>query len=135
MFRLVLMFFGILCTVFLSPQPIKAVDLVDYNIHWTAVGDDGLEGTAATYDIRISPAPITSANWATAAQLINEPIPSIAGTRESYTITDLQPGFTYYVAIKTADEVPNWSDLSNVLMIVIPDITPPAAITTLSSGS
>ncbi|MFC0335641.1 hypothetical protein ACFOLF_21400 [Paenibacillus sepulcri] len=31
---------------------------------WTAPGDDGTTGTAASYDIRVSTAPITDANFA-----------------------------------------------------------------------
>lgn len=110
--------------------PVKAAD---YNIHWTAVGDDGLEGTATTYDIRISEIPITEENWITAMQLIGEPTPQVAGAHETYTIHNLQTGQSYYIAMKVADEVPNWSGLSNVVMINIPDITPPAAVTTLSA--
>jgi hypothetical protein len=81
---------------------------------WTAPGDDGNEGTATTYDIRYSTEPITNANWDSASQVDGEPAPQPAGSAESFTVTDLEHSTRYYFAIKTADEVPNWSGLSNV---------------------
>lgn len=101
-------------------------------ITWTAVGDDGLIGTATTYDIRISPVPITPETWSAATQLDGEPTPHVAGTLENYVLRGLETGKTYYVALKTADEVPNWSDISNVVVVLIPDTTPPAGCTTLA---
>jgi hypothetical protein len=38
----------------------------------------------------------------------------VAGSSETLTVTGLSPDTTYYFAMKTADEVPNWSGLSNV---------------------
>jgi len=51
--------------------------------------------------------------WDFASQVTNEPEPSPGKTPESMTIGGLEPGASYYFAIKTADEVPNWADLSN----------------------
>jgi len=81
---------------------------------WTAPGDDGNVGTASQYDIRYSTSPITDANWASATQCTGEPSPQPAGSGESFVVTGLNPSTTYYFALKTADEVPNWSSLSNV---------------------
>ncbi|MFH1701766.1 MAG: T9SS type A sorting domain-containing protein [Candidatus Zixiibacteriota bacterium] len=86
-------------------------------VSWTAPGDDGRFGYANRYDIRYSTLPITDANWATATQVQNEPNPKVANTTESFAITGLASGIQYYIAIKAADEVPNWSGLSNVLTI------------------
>ena len=51
-------------------------------------------------------------------------------------ITGLLPDTDYYFAMKTADEVPNWSTLSNVAAIRTgpssSDIIPPAAVTNLA---
>jgi phosphodiesterase/alkaline phosphatase D-like protein len=80
---------------------------------WTAPGDDGNIGTATTYDIRYSTSAITSANFASAISVIGEPAPKVAGSAETYTVLDLSSSTSYYFAIKTADEVPNWSGLSN----------------------
>jgi len=86
------------------------VDLV-----WTAPGDDGAVGTAVTYDIRYSTSIIDDSNWASATEVTGEPTPSIAGTVEAMTVTDLDEGTIYYFAIKTLDEVPNTSGISNIV--------------------
>jgi predicted outer membrane repeat protein len=84
-------------------------------LNWTAPGDDGDIGTAAQYDIRYSTSEITEENWDSAMQCTGEPAPKPAGEPETFTVTDLSPDTTYYFALKTADEVPNWSGLSNVV--------------------
>jgi hypothetical protein len=105
-------------------------------ISWTAVGDDGLVGTASQYDIRFSTATITDANWASATQVTGEPLPQIAGTTEEFTVTGLVPSTSYYFAIKVADDVPNWSTLSNVVLkTTAVEATPPVAISNLATGS
>jgi alpha-tubulin suppressor-like RCC1 family protein len=104
---------------------------------WTAPGDDGSAGTASTYDIRYSTAAMTEANWASASQCSGEPAPKVAGSAETFTVTGLSPDTTYYLAIKTADEVPNWSALSNVpnrQTAVAADTSPPAAVTGLAAS-
>ncbi len=103
-------------------------------LHWTAPGDDNNAGTASQYDVRYSTSPITDANWTSALQASGEPTPQAAGTPESFTVTGLLPATSYYFAIKTADEVPNWSPLSNVVMIATDqETTAPSAITNLST--
>lgn len=105
-------------------------------ISWTAPGDDGTTGTATAYDIRYSTSPITAANWDAAIQITDEPTPSAPGSTESYTISGLQESTVYYVAIKTSDEVPNWSGLSNILSIATTgDQTPPSAIDDLQAST
>jgi hypothetical protein len=80
---------------------------------WTAPGDDGSSGTASQYDIRYSTSITTTGNWDSATQATGEPAPQIAGTTQTMTVTGLSPSNNYYFAMKTADEVPNWSGLSN----------------------
>jgi hypothetical protein len=82
-------------------------------LSWTAPGDNGLVGIASQYDIRYSTSPITNANWAAAAKVLNLPAPRPAGNREIFKVTGLLPATTYYLALKTADSKPNWSVLSN----------------------
>ena len=67
---------------------------------WTAPGDDGSTGTAASYDIRYSTATITSANWSNATPLTTVPVPVAAGTTQSKLVRGLSPGTTYYFAMK-----------------------------------
>jgi len=82
---------------------------------WTSPGNDANIGTATRYDIRYSASNITESNWANATQFAGEPLPQLAGTSQSYTVVGLTPNTTYYFALKTSDEVPNISALSNVV--------------------
>ena len=51
------------------------------------------------------------------------------GPPEEFEVTGLEPNTTYYFAIKAADEIPNWSGISNVaIQTTAPEDTPPAAI-------
>lgn len=86
-------------------------------LNWTAPGDDGNTGSASFYDIRYSTSPITDGNWEASDQASGEPDPQVAGSTESFAVTGLSPSTTYYFAIKTGDEVPNWSPLSNVISV------------------
>lgn len=104
-------------------------------LSWTSPGDDGSSGTATSYDIRYSTSIITSGNWASAASVSDEPTPLVAGTSQSKTVTGLSPSTTYYFAMKTSDEVPNESALSNVPSLATTataDTTAPAAVSYLS---
>lgn len=104
-------------------------------VSWTAPGDDGSTGTATSYDLRYSTSAITSGNFSSATQVSGEPTPSVAGSSESMTVTGLSPSTTYYFAIKTSDEVPNTSAISNVPSLATtatPDTTAPAAVSNLT---
>ncbi len=83
---------------------------------WTAPGDDFDRGQATRYELRYSAVPIgaDTANWwnfALSAGFVPEP--SRAGITDSLVLPDLPIDRTYYFAIKTADEVFNWSKISN----------------------
>jgi len=100
--------------------PVAITDLVQdsFTLNWTAPGDDGTTGTAASYDIRYSTTSITEGNWNSAMQLTGEPAPQSAGSTETFTVTGLSTGTTYYLAIKTTDEIGNESGLSNLTVVV-----------------
>ena len=81
---------------------------------WTAPGDDADRGRAASYDIRYSTSAITNeALFNAAIEASGEPVPGLAGDHQGFEVLGLEPYTTYYFAIKTGDEVPNWSALSN----------------------
>ena len=105
------------------------------DLSWTAPGDDGATGTATTYDVRYSTSTITAGNWASATQATGEPAPSVAGSAETFTVTGLSESTTYFFAIKTSDEVPNESALSNVPSTTTADGTVPGAVTDLATGT
>jgi hypothetical protein len=102
------------------------------SIRWTAPGDDGVSGTAASYDIRYSNSAITTANWGSATQATGEPVPAAAGTQQTFTINGLTSSRTYYVAIRATDNAGNVSGLSNVPSATTPDTIAPAPVRDLS---
>jgi hypothetical protein len=117
-----------------NPTPISVT------LSWTAPGDDGNTGTATEYDIRYSTTMITDSNWWWAVQCTGEPTPKTAGETETFTITGLTPATTYYFALKTADEIPNWSPISNspigtTTLIEIMDLISPAQVTNLATSN
>jgi uncharacterized protein (TIGR02145 family) len=105
---------------------------------WNAPGDDNYTGTATEYDIRFAQSPVTESNWDAANECIGELHPAGSGTPESFVVGGLEPTTLYYFAIKTGDEVPNWSELSNVASGRTTrnlDVTPPAAISNLMASN
>lgn len=118
-----------------SVAPAQTVTSSSVSLTWTAPGDDSLTGTAAQYDLRYSLSPITSSNFSSATRWTNMPAPQVAGTKQSVIVTGLAASTTYYFALKTADEVPNWSGISNVVQqttLAAADVIRPAPITTLT---
>ncbi|MEW6482813.1 MAG: fibronectin type III domain-containing protein [bacterium] len=93
---------------------VAAITSNSITLKWTAPGDDGYEGRATTYDIRWATYTITKDNWGSITTGTKILVTQPAYGTETFTVTGLQPNTTYWFAIKTADEVPNWSNLSNV---------------------
>lgn len=91
-----------------------SVSATSLSINWIAPGDDMDNGTAASYDLRYSTSPITDINFNAATKVTGIGAPKPAGSDESYILTGLTTDEVYYFAIKTSDEVPNTSGLSNV---------------------
>ena len=82
---------------------------------WTVPGEEGVTGTPASYDIRYADGLITEGNWETATQVSGEPVAGALGDAQTFTITGLDAGAVYYVAMKVLDEVGHSSELSNVV--------------------
>lgn len=82
-------------------------------VSWSIVGDDGFSGgPAAAYDLRYATSAATP--WEAMTEVSGEPTPLAAGSSQSMTVSGLTFSTTYYFQLRVADEVPNWSDLSNV---------------------
>lgn len=81
---------------------------------WTAPGDDGAVGQAASYDIRYSTAPISEDNFNQAGLMPDRPAPAPAGETQTVTMTGLAPATTYFFALKTTDDAGNTSAISNI---------------------
>jgi hypothetical protein len=98
-------------------------------LSWTTPGDDSTFGSASQFDLRYSTSPINAGNFDLATRWNSMPTPAAPGTQQSVVVTGLSPSTTYYFAIKTADEVPNWSGISNLVSRATtgaPDVTRPA---------
>ena len=91
------------------------------NLSWTAPGDDDATGTAASYDLRYNTSIITAQTFGSAMQVNGEPTPAISGSSQMMTVSGLQPGTTYYFALKTSDEIPNQSAISNLVIATTVD--------------
>jgi fibronectin type III domain protein len=130
---------GLVLLGMLKPPTASAQTPADSSVvlHWTAPGDDGNTGQAATYDLRYRTVAITGTDttswWNAASQVSGEPAPRSAGANDSMRVSGLTPTTTYYFMIRTSDEVPNWSGFSNLAVKTTSgDITAPAAIANLS---
>jgi len=99
------------------------------SLGWTAPGDDGAGGGAsARYDLRIARAPIDALGFANAQPLaMSSPAP--AGLADGAYLIGLAPETTYWVAVKTEDEVPNVSPISNVVSFTTKSVPVPDAPT------
>ncbi|MCP4599154.1 MAG: S8 family serine peptidase [Proteobacteria bacterium] len=117
------------------PAPISDLEATDIGLTtatliWTATGNDGFAGTAATHEMRYAPWSLTMENFPLATAV--EDLPSIlpSGQQQQVTVSGLDSGVLYRFAMTATDEVGATSYLSNVVMVPTepePDITPPAA--------
>jgi hypothetical protein len=96
------------------------IDSTEVELSWTAPGDDDPLETGHRYDVRRSGEPITEANFSTATMVTGIPLPAATGTAQSMRVEHLASGHDYYFAIKTVDEVPTASAISNVVFVRTP---------------
>ncbi len=107
---------------------------------WSAPGDDIAVGTANSYDMRWSLAPITTElDWAAATPASGEPVPSISGSPETMQVHGLAFSTTYYFNIRALDDYGNLGGLSNSASVTtmgapVATVTPPSLSATLPSG-
>ncbi|MCA9759467.1 MAG: PD40 domain-containing protein [Candidatus Eisenbacteria bacterium] len=81
---------------------------------WTAPTPSG-DDPATAYDLRYSTETLNDSNFADAMAVSNLPTPSDAGTAETFVVTGLEAATTYYFALRSAVQEPNWSELSNLV--------------------
>ncbi|HDR04508.1 MAG TPA: choice-of-anchor D domain-containing protein, partial [Candidatus Marinimicrobia bacterium] len=82
-------------------------------LSWTATGDDGNIGAASYYEIRLSNAQISEANWENAQLIPQQILPQAAGNPEQFEVTGLEADTEYFFAVKAFDEWGNPSPVSN----------------------
>ncbi|HWP45856.1 MAG TPA: fibronectin type III domain-containing protein [Candidatus Limnocylindrales bacterium] len=116
----------------IPPGAIKDLVVVEkgeqLELTWTAPGDNGYEGSANAYDIRYASQPLSESSWSKAAEIIGEPKPLPAGTKQQFLIPKPATTEVLYFGIKTIDEALNISPLSNIATWTPQDKIPPAKI-------
>lgn len=88
-----------------------------WHLTWTAPGDDGAEGAAASYDVRTSDAPLTEGTWDAALPVEGEPSPGDAGAAEVFDLLGSPLLTLRYVALRASDEAGNPSPVSNSIVL------------------
>jgi hypothetical protein len=106
---------AVIAATVLSPGTAGSAVVV---LRWTAPGDDGMVGRAASYDLRrseVSPSTMSMDSWWNAATVVGAvPPPVDPGVRQSFEVANLDSGTVYYFVIRTLDDVGNISSYSNV---------------------
>jgi len=137
-----------------QPPPAVVVDLTAASVESTAVllrwtapdGGGGVPRPAHVYDLRYSTEPLDGESWHLATRVDDLPRPSRPGEPDSVRVAGLSPSTTYHCALRSADSAGNWSGLSPEVVFMTaaaapgddpppepePDVTSPAAITTLT---
>ena len=103
----------IVCLAIIGATMAAAPCAADITVQWTAPGDDGNIGTAKAYELRYLNQRINENNWSKATVVTNVPAPLPAGTTQTCTITNIDPGRKLYLAIRAVDDAGNWSLISN----------------------
>jgi hypothetical protein len=102
---------------------------------YTAPGDDGAVGQASVTQIRMA---LTSdslvSNWED-CWIVSEHVPWAPGVKDTIMVTvSIETGVPYFFAVKVADEVPNWSLLSNIISRTYADVDMPIPVTDFDFG-
>jgi len=130
MFKVIAVITALLCLIVVACK--LEGQTISVNLTWTATGDDGMVGTATAYDLRYDLDSTALANdFSGGTPVMGLPDPKPSGSAESFTVVGLLPNTTYFFAIKAVDEAGNWSEISNIVRKITPDLTSPAAITDL----
>ncbi len=91
------------------------------DLTWTAAADYGYGGsgpfTCVTYQLRYSTSPIAcddgGTSWNAATVVTGLPAPKAPSSAETFTVSGLTGGTTYYFAVKSIDDSGNVSEVSN----------------------
>jgi hypothetical protein len=102
----------------ISPAPVPITNLEtgaepgEIDVAWTAVGQDGLEGTASNYLVRTLPTPIlTEEDWARASVQPGVPDALPSGQPMGMTISGMIPGRYTHVSVRALDDFGNLSPI------------------------
>jgi len=83
-------------------------------LDWTAVGNDGTNGTAVVYDLRFSTnAALSGAAWTSAYRQTVGLAPQPAGAAETVVVRLPAPDQDYWFALRAGDAAGNWGEFSS----------------------
>lgn len=102
---------GLVMIAFSGCEKTESQDVTKW-LYWTAVGDDGIEGQASSYDMRIYHEDLTDANWFLAAKVNGLPVPSPSGQTDSARVT-YPAGQAVWVGIRAIDDAGNMGPVSD----------------------
>jgi chitodextrinase len=110
-------------------------------LRWTAPGDDGAQGRAASYVLGYleGGAIASESAWSESRRVAaGLPTPAAAGSTQGFDLHGLRPGVTYGLALRAYDDAGNLSSLGNSPLVTpppeaVPDTIPPAAIEELAA--
>lgn len=126
----------VITMLLLSPFAFVRAETINQPFTYTATGDDGMVGQASRAVIRMARAADSLLFQWEECVIILDTIPWAPGVTEQVVAAiDVETGVTYYFAIWIADEVPNWSDISNIVSKVYADQSRPDAVTDLQLGA
>lgn len=118
----------LLFVLVMAPALARAQGADSLTLRWTAPGDDGLSGRVTSYEVHMATFAINGSNVFNAPILADPPLPLFAGATQSMVVRGLSRDTTYWFAVRSVDDVGNWSPISNVLRWTWPaDAAPPAA--------
>ncbi|MFW7379716.1 MAG: S8 family serine peptidase [Oligoflexus sp.] len=104
-----------------SGLQIESSSLRSLQVSWQASGDDGDEGQATRYEIRMAKEPITAETWELAENLSYTGLSS-AEARVKAELSDLGFNASGYLAIKAYDNVGNASGISESIAFELPPV-------------
>lgn len=99
-----------------------AIDGTTFMLMFTTTGDDSLLGRASHYDLRYQESSFGDVNWESATPVAGLAVPNASGERDTILVTGLTPQTNYRFVLKVGDEVPNWSEVSNVARELAVDV-------------
>jgi|GEM_PF-1367219 len=79
---------------------------VQVELHWTAVGDDGMDGIASSHELLYATSPVETAPPGSISSVALG-APQDPGSEEAAVVTGLSPSTTYYFVLKVKDDAGN----------------------------
>lgn len=104
----------------LPPEPIADLNAVsgsangEIDLTWTSPADDGPDSSVSYYVIQLSLLPFGEFDTAGIVVYPSPPTPLATGANQQFTLTSLEMGARYYLAIRSVDAEGNVSALSNL---------------------